>query len=46
MALITAERKILIDCVSTAVVRLEQAGIELNEITDIILTHMHPDHIT
>ncbi len=45
MALITPERKILIDCVSTAVVRLEQAGVAVDEISDIILTHMHPDHV-
>jgi ribonuclease Z len=45
LALITPERKLLIDCVST-VVRLEQAGLDANDITDIILTHFHPDHIS
>ncbi len=36
---------ILVDCVSTPAVRLEQAGIELGTITDIVLTHFHPDHV-
>lgn len=37
---------ILIDCVGTAVVRLERAGINLDDIQDIILTHFHPDHVS
>jgi len=37
---------ILIDCVGTAVVRLERAGIKLDDIQDIILTHFHPDHVS
>jgi ribonuclease Z len=45
MALVTPQRTVLIDCVSTAVVRLEKAGVGINDITDIILTHMHPDHV-
>jgi ribonuclease Z len=46
MALITHERKVLIDCASNPVVRLQLAGVEANEITDIILTHFHPDHVS
>jgi ribonuclease Z len=45
MAIITSERKVLIDCASSPVIRLEQAGVEINSITDIILTHFHPDHV-
>ncbi|HEY3312000.1 MAG TPA: MBL fold metallo-hydrolase [Anaerolineales bacterium] len=44
-ALITPGRKLLVDCGTNPVVRLEQAGIEVNDITDIILTHFHPDHV-
>lgn len=45
MAIITPERKVLIDCGSNPVVRLELAGVEVNAVTDIILTHFHPDHV-
>jgi len=27
-------------------VRLEQAGVDFNELTDIIITHFHPDHVS
>jgi len=45
MALITPERKVLIDCASNPIVRLEKAGIDVDSVTDIILTHFHPDHV-
>jgi ribonuclease Z len=38
-------RTILVDCASNPVVRLEQAGVPLHQVTDIILTHFHPDHV-
>ena len=40
------DRKILIDCAGNPIVRLEQAGIEPRSVTDVILTHFHPDHVT
>lgn len=40
------QRTILIDCVGNPIVRLKQAGIALDSITDIILTHFHPDHVS
>ena len=46
MALITNERKVLVDCASNPTVRLQLSGVEPNEITDIILTHFHPDHVS
>jgi ribonuclease Z len=45
MALVTPERTILVDCASNPIVRLEKAGIPLDSITDLILTHFHPDHV-
>lgn len=39
------ERVILIDCAGNPVVRLDQAGRDPLLITDIILTHFHPDHV-
>ncbi|MCH7589515.1 B12-binding domain-containing protein [PVC group bacterium] len=46
MAVISAEGVVLIDCVGSPKVRLEQAGIDLDSITDLILTHFHPDHVS
>ncbi len=45
MALMGKERMVLIDCVGTPILRLKEAGLDFNDITDIILTHFHPDHI-
>ena len=45
LVIVGEERTILIDCVSTPVVRLEQAGVNLNSITDVVITHFHPDHV-
>jgi ribonuclease Z len=46
MVLIGDERTVLIDCVSSPVVRLEQAGVKLDQLSDVILTHFHPDHVS
>jgi len=40
-----SERNVLVDCGPNPVVRLEQAGLDANAVTDIILTHFHPDHV-
>lgn len=45
LVIVGEERTILIDCVSTPVVRLEQAGVDFNSLTDIVITHFHPDHV-
>lgn len=45
LALVTPSRTVLIDCASNPIVRLEQAGIELDSFSDLILTHFHPDHV-
>ena len=36
---------VLIDCGSSPLIRLEEAGIDIEEVSDIILTHFHPDHV-
>jgi ribonuclease Z len=46
MAVVGPEKTVLVDCVSNPILRLEQAGIDLDQITDIILTHFHPDHVS
>jgi len=37
-------RAILIDCAGAPLVRLRKAGVEYNDLSDVILTHFHPDH--
>jgi len=39
-------RMILVDCPGNPTVRLNRAGIEINQVTDIVLTHFHPDHVS
>jgi len=39
-------RVVLVDCPGNPFVRLEQAKIDPLSITDLILTHFHPDHVT
>jgi ribonuclease Z len=46
LALVCQNRTVLIDCVSNPLVRLEQARIDPLTITDVILTHFHPDHVS
>ena len=36
---------ILVDCVGRPLVRLKQVGISMEQLTDIVLTHFHPDHV-
>ena len=36
---------VLVDCSGTQILRLAEAGITLDEVSDIILTHFHPDHV-
>lgn len=40
------EHGILVDCGSSPIVRLKRAGIHSEQITDLILTHFHPDHVS
>jgi ribonuclease Z len=46
MALVGEEHMVLIDCVSNPILRLQKAGLEFNDLTDLILTHFHPDHVS
>jgi ribonuclease Z len=46
LALVGRERVLLIDCVSNPLIRLRQAGVEPAMLTDLILTHFHPDHVS
>ncbi len=46
MVLLGGQRTVLIDCVGTPTVRLKQVGVDPREVTDLILTHFHPDHVS
>jgi ribonuclease Z len=46
MALVANPGTVLVDCAGTPTVRLSQAGIALDDISDLILTHFHPDHVS
>lgn len=37
---------VLIDCNGRPLVNLKKAGIEIDQLTDMILTHFHPDHVS
>jgi ribonuclease Z len=37
---------ILIDCSGRPLVNLKQVGVKMNDLSDLILTHFHPDHIS
>lgn len=36
---------ILIDCASSPLSRLKRAGLDFHRLTDLVLTHFHPDHM-
>jgi ribonuclease Z len=46
MVVIGNERTILIDCVDSALLRLKKVGVDYRDLTDLILTHFHPDHVS
>ena len=44
-ALIGPAGVVLVDCASRPVARLRQAGLDHERLTDVVLTHFHPDHV-
>lgn len=46
MVLVGQKSTVLIDCANNPIIRLKQVGVDINELTDIILTHFHPDHVS
>ncbi|MBN1964377.1 MAG: MBL fold metallo-hydrolase [Anaerolineae bacterium] len=45
MVLQGEESVVLIDCGANPIARLQKVGIHYEDLTDIILTHFHPDHV-
>jgi ribonuclease Z len=46
MVIVGDERMVLVDTVGNSILRLEQAGLDFNNLTDLIVTHFHPDHVS
>ncbi|MDK1029102.1 MAG: MBL fold metallo-hydrolase [Anaerolineae bacterium] len=46
MVLVGQERIVMVDCVNNPIHRLEKSGVDFMDLTDIILTHFHPDHVS
>ena len=46
MVLVGEKRIVMVDCVNNPIRRLEQADIDFMDLTDLILTHFHPDHVS
>lgn len=46
LALVGQNRVMLIDCGSNPLIRLAQVNIGIEDVTDLVLTHFHADHIS
>lgn len=46
MAVIGNESVTLVDCGGSPILRLRQAGLDTDSVTDLIATHFHPDHVS
>ncbi len=46
MILVGRERTVLVDCASNPILRLQQAKLDVHTVTDLVLTHFHPDHVS
>lgn len=40
------EKVVLIDCGTSPLLRFKKIGLDFNLLTDVILTHFHPDHVS
>lgn len=40
------QRNVLIDCGENPILRLRKIGVDFNLLSDLILTHFHPDHVS
>ena len=46
MALVGNAGTLLIDCPGNPLVRLRRAGLDVSALTDLVVTHFHPDHVS
>jgi ribonuclease Z len=46
MVLVGENRMVLVDCVNNPIRRLERMDVDFMKLTDMVLTHFHPDHVS
>jgi ribonuclease Z len=46
MVLVGEKRTVLIDCPNSPFLRFQKAGVDYQRLSDLILTHFHPDHVS
>jgi ribonuclease Z len=46
MVIVGEERTVLVDCPSYPILRFQKAGVDYKKLSDVILTHFHPDHVS
>ena len=46
MVLVGEERIVLIDCPNNPIIRFQNANVDFTRLSDLVLTHFHPDHVS
>ena len=46
MVVVGEKRTVLIDCPNSPIQRFQKAGVDLSPLSDLVLTHFHPDHVS
>ncbi len=46
LVVISDEQAVMVDCTNSPLQRLSHAGVSPDSLTDLILTHFHPDHVS
>ncbi len=46
LILVGEKRTVLIDCPNSPFLRFKKAGVDFNRLSDLIVTHFHPDHVS
>ncbi len=46
MVLVGESRTVLIDCPNSPIMRFQNASVDFTRLSDLILTHFHPDHVS
>jgi ribonuclease Z len=46
LLIVENEHVILVDCASNPIQHLRRAGVQFDQVTDMILSHFHPDHVS